>query len=168
MPFCARKVSVGKLCDDENLVVFDKYCYAVFKGKLECKGTEIHAQNRDLKTGLYPVTLTTSKSRDCRTQGLPLGPLHTKTHFCNFTELRDAFLPVLYWAQNVCAERNRQTHAYECDTQVPTYTGALARFYVKEGMTNMERWHNKLGHVGSKIIKACDTRSKNSPYPFSV
>ena len=31
----------------------------------------------------------------------------------------------------------------------------LARFYVKEGMSEYERWHNKLGHVGSKIIQGC-------------
>ena len=145
-------MSVGKICDNENVVVFDKHCYAIFKGNLECKGTEVHAQHRDLQSGLYLVSLTTTGSRDCRTEGLSLGPLHTKAHFCTLTEMRTAFSPIMYWAQNVCAEKNKCTnaHADTHDPLVPEFIGALARFYVRDGMSDMEKWHNKLGHVGSK------------------
>ena len=163
-------VYVGKICDDENFVVFDKHCYAVFKGKLECSGNEIHAQDRDLQSGLYPVSLTTTGNRDCRTKGIPLGPLYTNTHFCNITEMRKAFAPI-HWARNVCAERNKSTHAhsdaYAHDSQTPEFIGALARFYVRGGMSDMERWHNKLGHVGSKIIRSCNIPGLKIPVtPF--
>ena len=40
-------------------------------------------------------------------------------------------------------------------TERQKYFGGLARFYVREGTSEIERWHNKLGHVGTKFLKIC-------------
>jgi hypothetical protein len=62
-------ISVGKLCEDDHTVVFDKYGCVVFKGEVKASGSMVCAQNRDLLSGLYPLTLTTrATSKDCRTQ----------------------------------------------------------------------------------------------------
>ena len=73
--------------------------------------------------------------------------------------LRQALAPICMWASNICTERANKIYNEEervLDTRDIQYTGMLARFYVKEGMSDMERWHNKLGHVGTKIIKSCE------------
>ena len=83
--------------------------------------------------------------------------------------MRTAFSPIMYWAQNVCAEKNKCTnaHADTHDPLVPEFIGALARFYVRDGMSDMERWHNKLGHLGSKIVRSCNIPGSKIPVtPF--
>ena len=39
----------------------------------------------------------------------------------------------------------------------------LARFYLKEGTSELERWHSKLGHVGTKIMKLCNINNLKIP-----
>jgi len=57
-------VSVGKICDTDQTVVFDQYGYMIFKGQVHATGNRLYAQNRDPQTGLYPIVLTTEKTRD--------------------------------------------------------------------------------------------------------
>ena len=33
--------------------------------------------------------------------------------------------------------------------------GKLARFYVPSSVSNFQRWHEKLGHPGKKILRRC-------------
>ena len=42
----------------------------------------------------------------------------------------------------------------------------LARIYLNEGVGEIERWHNKLGHVGTKILKNCLPGVKVPSTPF--
>ena len=176
--FCEKLVenlvSVGKICDQEHTIVFDKHGYVIFKGEVSARGIDIHAQDRDLLTGLYPMDLTTkSDSRGCRadskSSGATLGTLlKTKTHFCDLNEVREIFSPISLWAKNICIEKQNRLYTKEekeLDMPVPNgkFNGALARFYVKEGMTDIERWHNKLGHVGTKILKICNINGLKIP-----
>ena len=39
----------------------------------------------------------------------------------------------------------------------------LARFYVRENMSELERWHDKLGHVGAKQIRKCGIKGLKIP-----
>jgi len=39
----------------------------------------------------------------------------------------------------------------------------LAKFYIKEGISNYQRWHDKLGHLGKKILSKCDIKGLKIP-----
>ena len=71
------------------------------------------------------------------------------------------------WAQNVCNHKERE---YSIEQQIlddledkEITICLLARFYLKEGTSEIERWHNKLGHVGTKIIKLCNISNLKIP-----
>ena len=59
-------ISVGKLCDSNSTVVFDKYCYAVYKGEVSATGDKVHEQRRDSRTGLYPINLVIRENNNTR------------------------------------------------------------------------------------------------------
>ena len=130
--------------------MFDKHGYVIFKGNVDVKGLEIHAQDRDTRTGLYPINLTIGNTTS-RTQA-----------FRDVEELREQFANISLWASDAC--RGRENSYTEEEQQVDRlsnskrqefYSCNLARFYIKEGTSDIERWHNKLGHVGTKIIQKC-------------
>ena len=54
--------SVGRLCEAGFSVVFDASGYRIFRGKLQIRHREVHKQDRDPRTGLYPLTLITPRS----------------------------------------------------------------------------------------------------------
>lgn len=173
-------ISVGRLCEHGHCVVFDQLGYAIFKDNISVTGHRVHAQSRDPQTGLYPVNLTTGGTkRDCRadevpTRGGTLGTLFeidTQTYFTNITELRHALSHLSVWAEGVCKKKhNKESLSIEIDNVrnkkelAALYAIAmLARFYVKEGTTDIERWHNKLGHVGTKILAKCKIEGLKIP-----
>ena len=169
-------VSVGRLCDDEHTLVFDKYGCAVFKSEISVTGNRVHAQDRDLTTGLYPIHLTTEcVSKDSSTEekanGAPVSHflgnlLRSKIYLKNVSHLREVFAPISMWANKICTERMNETFSEEekgLDTRETFFKGYLARFYIREGMSDMERWHNKLGHVGTKIVRTCDIPNLKIP-----
>ena len=45
-------ISVGKMCDSNQIVVFDKYGYGIYEGEVSVEGIEVHAQNRHPLPGL--------------------------------------------------------------------------------------------------------------------
>ena len=56
-------------------------------------------------------------------------------------------------------ERTCDTVREEIDREIKETCLFLARFYIKEGMSDIERWHNKLAHQGTKILARCNIRS---------
>ena len=154
--YCSTAVhnllSVGKLCETDRTIVFDQHGYVVFHGKVSAEGRLEYAQGRDLRTGLYPITLNFEK------KGVGLDILRTD-HFCNMDELRTACGHMSVWAERECEKRERRYTEEEQRVDIinkDVVRCNLARFYVKQGMSDMERWHSKLGHVGTKIIKGCN------------
>ena len=73
------------------------------------------------------------------------------------------------WAKKT--NKNKTTYFTDEEQQLDsvdlhntTLISNLARIYVREGM---ERWHSKLGHVGSKIIQKCNIKNLKIPtHPF--
>ena len=119
-----------------------------------------YAESRDPRTGLYPINLTTdSTTGGSRAKGYPTEEIQStlvgnvvNIHFATITQLQNQCTNLSIWAQHVCCDRERVYNDEEkmLDTN-KTYIGNLARFYIREGMSDMERWHNKLGHVGTRL-----------------
>jgi len=153
-------VSVGKMCENKQVIVFDQHEYVIFKGKVSIQGEVVYAEGRDPQTGLYPLTLTTE-----------IGPQIDKKHdmFTDVNELRSVCHTFQVWAQKINEDKKTYFTDEEqrVDNRERIYEANLARQYVKEGTTDMERWHNKLGHVGTKIIKHCQIENLKIPkLPF--
>ena len=167
-------VSLGKICDTGNhTVIFDKKGYVIFQGEVTARGKEVGAQDRDPQTGLYPITLTTDATRGCRAGCPPAtregdGSLVHK--FSDIKELRAACALFSAWAENTCKHKEKIYTESEIERDIlkgtQKYFSNLARFYVKEGTSEIERWHNKLGHVGTKILKLCLENLKIPSAPF--
>jgi hypothetical protein len=164
-------LSVGKLCDIDQTVVFDQHGYVIFKGNVSATGVEVHAQNRDPLTGLYPIHLKIDGT-DISSAGNSLDTSKDRQiYFSSVGELRENFSHISSWARNVCRHKNEREYTDDerrvDSTNNNNVICNLARFYVKEGTTDMERWHSKLGHVGTKIIKECkipNLKIPNTPF----
>ena len=73
------------------------------------------------------------------------------------------------WAQKTCAEKRSTLQDTNLDDRVlnTRSVGLLAKIYLKEGVGDIERWHNKLGHVGMKILRNCsipNLKVPNTPF----
>jgi hypothetical protein len=93
-------VSVKKICNPDQVVVFDNHGYVIFKGEVSVKGLEVHTQDLDPQTGLYPITLNIKDS------GTYIDTQIKK--FSNMGELRQQSSCFSLWARSVCenGERN--------------------------------------------------------------
>src|SRR4051812_33466529 len=74
-----------------------------------------------------------------------------KILFTSLKELREKQKHLVLWAQNVCNTKEREYTKEQIQLDLlhdekKIFTN-LARFYLKEGTSDFERWHNKLGHV---------------------
>ncbi len=137
-------VSVGKICDTDQTVVFDQYGYMVFQGKVSASGDRVYAQNRDPLTGLYPIVLTTERTGDCRAKILPewkdlgtLGELEN-IYFTTVDELQQKCMHLSMWAYQVCSEGERtytdeqkELDMLSVEKQNKFACANLARFYIK-------------------------------------
>ena len=86
-------------------------------------------------------------------------------------EIRTGLYPIRVSVSGTGAKREEKGWMTKGDSSSDQrkviYKGYLARFYVKEGMTDYERWHNKLGHVGAKQVKLCNIPNLKIPVnPF--
>jgi len=139
-------------------------------------GYQVSAQDREPQNGLYPVTLTTHAHAEAyRTDEKQFEANRGQSEnihifFTNIPELREQLSDLHNWAGNMIEEKVREreiqieldTHDLEKHKTQYAHT-FLARFYLKEGISDFERWHNKLGHHGAKILARCKrTKSKNS------
>ena len=60
-------------------------------------------------------------------------------------------------------ERTCDTVREEIDREIKETCVFLARFYIKEGMSDIERWHNKLAHQGTNILARCNIKDLRIP-----
>ena len=69
------------------------------------------------------------------------------------------------WAHKTCLEKYNIEQDTEIDDRILDFEsiGLLAKIYLKEGVGEIERWHNKLGHVGMKILRACNIPNLKVP-----
>jgi len=173
----ANLISVGKMCENNHTVVFDDVGCAIFAGPITVEGRLVSAQDRDPRTGLYPVNLTTTSIPEgCRADGIStgkclgssdesfgssahfsaqLGPNgENSIFFTSIAELQEQLHILREWACDSIREGECEYKHTDVDTLSlkGIHTAFLARFYIREDMSAIERWHNKLGHVGTKIL----------------
>src|SRR5690349_6598360 len=84
-------ISVGKMCENNNVIVFDQHEYVIFEGEVSIQGRVVHSQNRDPLTGLYALTLTTDIRPEIRTREHVL--------FTDVNELRNICSVFQVWAE---------------------------------------------------------------------
>src|SRR5690348_7585978 len=172
-------LSVGRLCDEGFSVVFTARTCFVFQGD-SFRGKPVYQQPRDSKTGLYPVFLSesvflTEVVGDCRPMRLPgdsggargtsISPgsscsSSTFSSHISLNDIRKHFGELSEWASAKIAEgrgakRGPQLRIMFKNFEDKMCMGKLARFYVPSSVSNFQRWHEKLGHPGKKILRRC-------------
>jgi hypothetical protein len=149
--------SVGRLCDTGLTVVFDSERSRIFSGRIEIVGEVVHQENRDPQTGLYPLTVF-KKINEC-TQ--PKSLMEYRTN--NGDKCKWAVAAVF----RVRATRNAAIAVQPGEAQPSKLSNRqvalLAKFYVREGMSPLERWHYKCGHIGTKYLKNFNLRELRVP-----
>ena len=137
---CARKLaSVGELCDAGMVCVFDKHGLTTFHDKNYQKREEkvFTFDERDAKTGLYPLSLFRKIEQK------------NSIHF--------AAVPL---ASDFEKKEQRKNEVFVANTLPTTIADAdtmpvalLAKTYVREGLSAVERYHAKCGDIGVKYLK---------------
>jgi len=155
-------LSVGRLCDAGFSVVFNSQSCSVFSGE-KVHGKPIYQSPRDSDTGLYPVFLNECKG-DCRPMRLPgdrggvNGASDTKSDI-SIVDLRKHFGTLSEWASAKLTEDRGAKSPWLKNTFAnfvhSLSSGKLARFYIPSTLSNFQRWHEKLGHPGRKILMRC-------------
>jgi hypothetical protein len=138
---CAQKLaSVGEICDAGMVCVFDKHGLSVFEEKdIQIEGKLITRDERDKKTRLFPLSL--------------LRKVDEKNYVNAIT--MSASLASDYQKKEERKNEKIQTESLpdsvvdgEC---LPI--ALLSKTYVKEGLSQIERYHAKCGDVGIKYLK---------------
>ena len=68
-------------------------------------------------------------------------------------EVSTGLYPVNVSTNGVANKEWEWSESSSKDTRKVEFKGFLARFYVKEGIGEYERWHNKLGHIGRNKLE---------------
>ena len=140
---CARKLaSVGELCDSGMVCVFDKKGLTTYEEKdVEISGEIFTQDERDKKTELYPISL--------------FRKLDEKN---SNTNINSVFVSMVASAKKECKEKKSekvitQEMPKTIDDGELLPTALLAKTYIKEGLSNVDRYHAKCGDVGVKYLK---------------
>ena len=126
-----KLASVGDICDTGMVCVFDKNGLRTYKtNDVKIEGVPFTTDVRDKKTRLYPLTLSREKKVNDSSLGA-LAPLCSTVDVCE--EMMWGKLPEL----------------------IPDKPGQalLAKTYAKIGLSELDRYHAKLGDVGIKAMK---------------
>jgi len=104
------------------------------------------------------------------------GNTENKTHRRRtIEEVRKIFSGLVEWAGGVCREvrnerkENKTHHTHKINEREKEFyenfycQSLLAKFYVKPGISNYQRWHDKLGHLGKKILQKCNIKGLKIP-----
>ena len=137
-------VSVGKLCDSGNTVVFNSCGSKVYPNRgLIIQGKELHTEARDRKTGMYPITMLQGNFMTNCSVNLKQGELSDLVLIAEAILLKargtnwKVQLPVLQLPSVATDEALAQ----------------LTRVYIKEDLDEATRWHAKCGHISMKYLK---------------
>jgi len=88
--------------------------------------------------------------------------------------IRKVFAAHTQWAEAVCEAERRQGGFDTTLQKIPPpqrdfifqelrTSGHLARFYRKPGITEIEAWHDKLGHIGAGALRRCQIKNLSIP-----
>jgi len=127
----AKIASVGDMCDEGLVCVFDKYGLRTFKAAdVNIEGQVFTHDQRDPKTRLYPLTLfrrnDVKEKKERVYASLALSVVkNEKIEWGDLPQVIDANHSQVF----------------------------LAKTYKKEGLSDLDLWHGKLGDVGIKHIK---------------
>jgi hypothetical protein len=80
-------------------------------------------------------------------------------------EIRKIFDNVTDWSR-ASNRRNREIQGQNIfNSELPrgVVLGKIARFYLPENVSKYQRWHDKLGHVGGKIMSRCGVEGLKIP-----
>jgi len=167
--------SVGRLCENNFIVVFDSDKCKIFQRKNFRVGGEcVHTEGRDPLTGLYPLTLYTNSHTQQHTHCPPVGGIVLSSggvvRKIRIENTRESLCYFVQWART-SIEKERQertrhnTHSYNSMNNTHAF---LARFYTRENMSEIEKWHEKLGHVGTKQLRKCNRKGLITQTTFSL
>jgi len=128
-----KLVSVGELCDTGMVCVFDQDKLTTYKKTdVVIQGKEATRDYRDVKSRLYPLTLMRRKG---------------ETSTVMMAEAKPSMVEPVYGGFDLPEVIN------ESGKGLPE--ALLAKVYVKPGMSEIERYHAKLGDIGLKYLKRC-------------
>ena len=167
-------ISVGELCDSQHTIVFTNTHSAIYVGQTKIEGVCIHKQQRDERSGMYHITLHERERGEEHRENVCTKEGEKRTTCRTIDDIKRSGRAHLAWAQLVTKqkkepwygdkERTRDTVREEIDREIKATCVFLARFYLKEGMSDIERWHNKLAHQGTKILARCNIKNLKQPH----
>ena len=141
---CARKLaSVGELCDAGMVCVFDRHGLTTFQEKnVKIEGKYFTKDERDTKTELYPISLFRKVDEKNANPNI-------KSVFASFVSP----------SQKISKDEKRKEE--KIISQLPAIiedgehlpVALLAKTYIKEGLSTVDRYHAKCGDVGVKYLK---------------
>ena len=162
--------SVGRICETGLTVIFNKKECLIFKNEnLILEGICVHKEDRNINTGLYSLTMF-QKDLDKNSSNI------FEEKECNLDQVRIFFTSIQNWALDACLrDRNtafkknlifkenilteRKKKQLLSNNNFDNIFGFLSRFYKKEGMSEYQKWHEKLGHVSPKILRKCQIKN---------
>jgi hypothetical protein len=129
-----KLASVGEMCDAGMVCVFDKDKLTTYrKEDVKIQGKVFTSDYRDEKSKLYPLTLLRKK-----------GETQSSTVLAVVAECKPA---------KEYGGRDLPEQICEYNNGLPQ--SLLAKVYVKQGMSEIERYHAKFGDIGMKYLKRC-------------
>jgi len=152
--------SVGRISDGGYTIVFDReYSYIYESRNIKIEGKRVHREPRDRDTGLYPITLSLAPNR---VFGGGSGGVFVQ----NVPE---------FWAKTAKAvierAKNFERFALEPVLELPRSMSEnslahLSRLYIREDLDELQRWHEKCGHIGLRnLLKLGIDSLKNKKFP---
>lgn len=141
-----KLASVGELADSDLVCVFDKLRFRTYLAdEVKIEGKIFTEDPRDPKTRLYPLTLFRRVGEKCPIDmANMLTVLNAITpQLANETKANDPKIG--------CAWVEMPEEILPDKDKLPTTL--LARTYIKEGLSDLERYHAKFGDIGIKYIK---------------
>jgi hypothetical protein len=164
------------------VVVFSsKVCQVFKRSTVYVRGVVVHSEARDPQTGFYPFTMRTShpdSSNDPTTgnRGGTKGVMEkVRQVYCTLVEWACAVNQTgRFQKQNSKnkedvsrAEKLRKEFTSNSsntpENKVGSVRACVAKFYRRPGVSDYTFWHEKLGHVGAKVLRKCQIKNLSIP-----
>ena len=138
--------SVGRIAEGGLTIVFNSEGSKIYENKgLKIVGKEVHSEGRDKATGLYPITLSHT-DKDANTN---ISALSVRQNFSTWVPSAGAVVSKVR-DTNPPAFRPKVSFPEEATDDV---IAGLVRLYVAADLNELQRWHDKCGHMGVKQLK---------------
>ena len=138
---CAQKLaSVGEICDAGMVCVFDKNGLSIFGEKdIKIEGKIFTRDERDKKTRLFPLSLFRKINEKNYANSIILSP-SLASDYEKKAQIENEKIQIEKMPELVV----------DCES-LPV--ALLSKTYVKDGLSQVERYHAKCGDVGIKYLK---------------